>query len=128
MRASLDTSDANELNNSPDTATPLSENVTAQGAIYGYIAKNVGDTDYYAFTAPSAGNYNLVVSNIPEEIIYKVDVLNSQNVTLKYDYVSNGEQFVAGVAAEANEKFYLKVERAGGTYTPKKYNVVAKKP
>ena len=122
VRFALDTSDTNELNNSFDTATPLSQDVTTQGAIYGN-----GDTDYYIFTAPSAGDYNFILSGVPNGIGLIAEVFNSQKVSIKSGTAAENRQSEISVTAEANETFYLQIRLNGFTYTPDKYDVVVNK-
>ena len=123
VRSSLDTSDVNELNNSFETATPLSQGVTTQGAIYGS-----GDTDFYIFTAPSSGDYNIVFSGIPEGFTMRAFVFDSEKVQLNNAgcCFSTGKPLIFPFTAEAGEKFYLKID-GGGNSSPEKYDVAANK-
>jgi Subtilase family len=119
LRASLDTTDTNELNNTFDTATILPIGVTEQGTLYG-----TGDVDYYRIDVPTAQSLEVVLSSIPTGSYFNRYIYNDQKVSIDQDVaVSSGTSSSFILTSNGATTYYVLINFYTGDRTKDLYNL-----
>ena len=80
LTVSLDASDANEINNSIDEATPITFTDNSSGVISGTI-RSVGDTDYFMFMLDEPAVVEFLITNIDPAIRMEIQLYNEDRTT-----------------------------------------------
>ena len=80
LTVSLDTNDANEINNSIDEATPVTFTDNSSGVINGTI-RSVGDVDFFTFTLDEPAVVEFLITNIDPAIRMEIQLYNEDRTT-----------------------------------------------
>ena len=119
LRASLDASDENELNNTPDTATPLTLGEEASGDIYVR-----SDKDYYKVTTEETGVLEILLSSISVGSNLRLSLLDENKKEIENDVAPSGDSASFKHLAAAGT-FYIEVSFSFGEGTTDAYQILA---
>jgi hypothetical protein len=88
LTVSLDTNDANEINNSFQEATSLTLGETIQGTI-----RSVGDKDFYIFTLSEETEIEVQITGVDPGIQMEIELFgeNQASIDKKQNYSSGGD-------------------------------------
>lgn len=112
LTVSLDSSDVNELNNDPQSATPITFVDNSSGVIKGTI-RSIGDQDYYKFTLDKAVVVEVQIANIDPGIWMEIAFFN-EDQTINESI--GREKEVRAATIGGNELTHARLLSAGTYY------------